>query len=59
VHNFVHVDAVGIGFLLVVTIPAGIQKDFVFLVLLRVQHVVADSERKRIIGIFGIWKVEN
>ena len=43
VHNLVHVDAVGLGLLLVVTITAGIHQDFVLLVLLWVQHVIAEE----------------
>lgn len=30
VHNFVYIDAVGIGFLFVVTIPAGVEENLVF-----------------------------
>lgn len=41
VHNFVYVDAVGVGLGLVVAVTASVEKDFRFFVLLRVQHVVA------------------
>jgi len=41
VHDLVHVDAVGVRFLFVVAVPAGVQQDLVLLVLLWVQHVVA------------------
>lgn len=40
-HNLVHVDAIGVGLLLVVTIPARVEQHLVLLVLFRVQHVVA------------------
>ena len=41
VHDFVDVDAVVVGQLLVVAVPARVQKHLVLLVLLRVQHIVA------------------
>ena len=41
VHDLVDVDAVVVGQLLVVAVPARVQQHLVLLVLLRVQHVVA------------------
>lgn len=41
VHDFVHVHAVGVSQLLVITISTSIQKNFVVFVLARVKHVVA------------------
>lgn len=41
VHNFVHVNAVTVGLGLIVAVSARIQQDFVLLVLLWVEHVVA------------------
>lgn len=41
VHNFVHVNAIGVGQLFVVAISARVQEHLVVLVLFRVQHVVA------------------
>lgn len=41
VHNFVDVNAIGVGLLFVVTIAARVQQHFGVLVLLRIQHVVA------------------
>lgn len=40
-HDFVHVDAVGVGLGLVVAVTASVEEDFRFFVFLGVQHVVA------------------
>lgn len=40
-HDFVDIDAVRLGLLLVVAVSARVQQNLVLLVLLRVQHVVA------------------
>lgn len=44
VHNFVHVNAVRIGFLFVVAVPARVEQHFHVFVFLRVQHVVAKGQ---------------
>lgn len=59
VHNFVNVNAVGVGLLLVVTISTGIHENLVVLVLLGVQHVVAflakpNAHKARSLGMCGI-----
>lgn len=41
VHDFVNVDAVRLGLLLVVAVSARVQQNLVLLVLFRIQHVVA------------------
>ena len=41
VHNLVDVDAVVVGHLFVVAVPAGVEQCLVLLVFLGVQHVVA------------------
>lgn len=40
-HDFVNVDAVRLGLLLVVAVSARVQQNLVLLVLFRIQHVVA------------------
>lgn len=45
VHDFVDINAITVGFCFVVAISASIQEDFVLLVFLGIQHVVAFLEK--------------
>lgn len=66
VRDFVDVDAAVVGFLLVIAIPARVQQNAIFLVLLGVQHVITflaepnthEARLVRPVGFHSDWAAE-
>ena len=58
VHNFVHINAVGIGFLFKIAVPTCVHQNFILFVFLWVQHVIAGNIMLHLV-VHIIHKIKN